>query len=141
MFVNAASFPVVALAGLALEARRRAERAELGKPDRLRDGVVFLFRERTLALVLIVVLVSLLFMSASVSAEVFFVKRNRLRVHLRLLDRRDDTRLARRGSAAPRTGEAGRRSLPAEACGEPRSVPGVSRSTNGPWVLTTWRAK
>ena len=33
MFVNAASFPVVALAGLALEARRRAERAELGKPD------------------------------------------------------------------------------------------------------------
>jgi len=54
---------------------------------------------------------------------------------------RRDTRLARRGSAAPRTGEAGRRSLPAEACGEPRSVPGVSRSTNGPWVLTTWRAK
>ena len=76
MFVNAASFLVVALAGLALEARRRAERAELGQPDRLRDGVVVLFRERTLALVLSVVLVSLLFMSASISAEVFFVKRN-----------------------------------------------------------------
>lgn len=76
MFVNSASFLVVALAGLALEARRRAERAELGQPDRLRDGVVVLFRERTLALVLSVVLVSLLFMSASISAEVFFVKRN-----------------------------------------------------------------
>lgn len=76
MFVNAASFLVVALAGLALEARRRAERAELGQPDRLRDGVVVLFRERTLTLVLSVVLVSLLFMSASISAEVFFVKRN-----------------------------------------------------------------
>ena len=76
MFVNAASFLVVALAGLALAARRRAERSELGQPDRLRDGVVVLFRERTLALVLSVVLVSLLFMSASISAEVFFVKRN-----------------------------------------------------------------
>lgn len=76
MFVNAASFLVVALAGLVLEARRRAERAELGQPDRLRDGVVVLFRERALALVLSVVLVSLLFMSASISAEVFFVKRN-----------------------------------------------------------------
>src|ERR1051325_907030 len=76
MFVNAASFLVVALAGLVLEARRRAERAELGHPDRLRDGVVVLFRERALALVLSVVLVSLLFMSASISAEVFFVKRN-----------------------------------------------------------------
>jgi MFS family permease len=76
MFVNAASFLAVALAGLALDARRRAEPAELGQPDRLRDGVVVLFRERTLALVLSVVLVSLLFMSASISAEVFFVKRN-----------------------------------------------------------------
>jgi len=76
MFVNAASFLVVALAGLTLRARRRAERAELEQPDRLRDGVVILFRERTLALVLSVVVVSLLFMSASISAEVFFVKRN-----------------------------------------------------------------
>lgn len=76
MLVNAASFLAVAVAGLALEARRHAERAELGQPDRLRDGAVVLFRERTLALVLSVVLVSLLFMSASVSAEVFFVKRN-----------------------------------------------------------------
>jgi MFS family permease len=76
MLVNAASFLAVALAGLALQARRRAERAELGQPDRLRDGAVVLFRERTLALVLSVVLVSLLFMSASISAEVFFVKRN-----------------------------------------------------------------
>ena len=76
MLVNAASFFAVALAGLRLEARRHAERAELGQPDRLRDGVVVLFRERTLALVLSVALVSLLFMSASISAEVFFVKRN-----------------------------------------------------------------
>ncbi|HEY6150451.1 MAG TPA: MFS transporter [Gaiellaceae bacterium] len=76
MFVNAASFLAVALAGLALQARRRAEPAELDRPDRLRDGVVVLFRERALALVLSVALVSLLFMSASVTAEVFFVKRN-----------------------------------------------------------------
>jgi MFS family permease len=76
MFVNAASFLVVAVAGLGLRARRRAARAELGQTDRLRDGIVSLFRERTLTLVLSVVLVSLLFMSASISAEVFFVKRN-----------------------------------------------------------------
>jgi Na+/melibiose symporter-like transporter len=74
--VNAASFAVVALAGLRLQARRRVDRAELGSDDRLRDGAVFLFRDRALALVLTVVLVSLLFMSLSVTAEVFFVKQD-----------------------------------------------------------------
>jgi MFS family permease len=76
MFVNAGSFLVVALAGLALRARRRAEPMEAAEPDRMRDGLVYLFRERTLALVLSVAVVSLLFMSASVTAEVFFVKRD-----------------------------------------------------------------
>jgi MFS family permease len=76
MFVNAASFLVVALAGLGLHARRRVGHAELGHGDRLRDGVVYLFRDRALSLVLSVVIVSLLFMSASISAEVFFVKQD-----------------------------------------------------------------
>ena len=76
MFVNAASFVVVALAGLGLRARRRVEPAELVRGDRLRDGVVYLSRDRSQALVLSVVLVSLLFMSASISAEVFFVKQD-----------------------------------------------------------------
>jgi hypothetical protein len=55
MLVNAARFLVVALAALCLQARRRAARAELGHADRLRDGIVSLFRERTLALVLVLV--------------------------------------------------------------------------------------
>ena len=73
MFVNAASFVVVALAGLGLQARRQVDRAERRRGDRLRDGAVYLLGDRALALVLSVVLVSLLFMSASISAEVFFV--------------------------------------------------------------------
>lgn len=74
MLVNAGTFLFVALVGLTLEARRRAERAESGESDRARDGVVVLFRDRTLALILSVAVVSLLFMSASITAEVFFVK-------------------------------------------------------------------
>ena len=73
MLVNAGTFVFVALAALALRARRRAERIE-GDDERARDGIVVLFRDRTLALVLSVAFVSLLFMSASISAEVFFVK-------------------------------------------------------------------
>jgi MFS family permease len=76
MLVNAGSFLVVALAGLGLQARRRAERTEEARADRIRDGAVYLFRDRTLGLVMSVALVSLLFMSASVTAEVFFVKRD-----------------------------------------------------------------
>lgn len=75
MLVNAATFLAVALAGAVLSARRRVVH-EAGERDRVRDGVVYLFRDRMLALVLGVALVSLLFMTASVTAEVFFVKQD-----------------------------------------------------------------
>jgi MFS family permease len=75
MLVNAGTFAAVALAALLLRARRTPQPAAAnGEPDRARDGVVYLFRDRTLALVLTVVFVSLLFMSASVTAEVFFIR-------------------------------------------------------------------
>ena len=73
MVVNAATFCVVALAALRLHARRQPQPAG-DTPDRARDGVVYLFRDRTLALVLSVVFVSLLFMTASATAEVFFLR-------------------------------------------------------------------
>ena len=73
MVVNAATFCVVALAALRLKARREPQ-PQGDTPDRARDGVVYLFRDRTLALVLSVVFVSLLFMTASATAEVFFLR-------------------------------------------------------------------
>jgi MFS family permease len=75
MLVNAATFAAVALAALALGARRPGHvPAEGAAPDRARDGVVHLFRDRTLGLAVSVVFVSLLFMTATVTAEVFFLK-------------------------------------------------------------------
>ena len=76
MLVNAGTFAAVALAGLLLRARRRPVAAASAgeEADRARDGIVHLFRDRTLALVMSVAFVSLLFMSASVTAEVFFLK-------------------------------------------------------------------
>jgi MFS family permease len=75
MLVNAGSFAGVALAALLLRARREPHpRAPDDAPDRARDGIVYLFRDRTLGLVLGVVFVSLLFMTASATAEVFFLK-------------------------------------------------------------------
>ena len=73
MVVNAATFCVVALAALRLRARREPQ-PQGDTPDRARDGVVYLFRDRALALVLSVVFVSLLFMTASATAEVFFLR-------------------------------------------------------------------
>jgi MFS family permease len=75
MLVNAATFGVVALAALVLTARRPpAVVPEGAEPDRARDGIAYLFRDRTLALAMSVVFVTLLFMTASVTAEVFFLK-------------------------------------------------------------------
>jgi MFS family permease len=74
MLVNAATFGLLALAAFTLHARRVPHRDEDGEHDRARDGVVYLFRDRTLALVLGAVFVSLLFFSASITAEVFFLK-------------------------------------------------------------------
>jgi MFS family permease len=72
VLVDAASFAVVALAAWLLRARREPRPQEPG--ERARDGVVLLFRDRTLAVVMATVLVSLLFMSASIAAEVVFIK-------------------------------------------------------------------
>ncbi|MGI9019662.1 MAG: MFS transporter [Solirubrobacterales bacterium] len=74
LLVNAATFGVVALAGALLHARRPPEVVPEGEPDRALDGARFLFRDRVLGLVVAVVFVSLLFMSASVTAEVFFLR-------------------------------------------------------------------
>jgi MFS family permease len=71
LLVDAASFVVVALVALVLRPRRAParEHEDLG---RARDGIVFLLRDRVLALVISVAFVSLLFMTASATAEVFF---------------------------------------------------------------------
>lgn len=75
MLVNALTFAFLALAAWLLRARRRPlpVAADAGV-ERARDGIVVLFQDRTLAVVLAVIFVSLLFMSASVTAEVFFLK-------------------------------------------------------------------
>jgi MFS family permease len=69
LLVDAASFLVVAIVATVLRPRRARARADLG---RARDGIVFLLRDRLLALVIAVAFTSLLFMTASATAEVFF---------------------------------------------------------------------
>jgi MFS family permease len=74
MLANAATFGLLAVAAALLRARREPRAAHEDEPDRARDGVTFLFRDRTLALVMGAVFISLLFFSASITAEVFFLK-------------------------------------------------------------------
>jgi len=75
LLVDAGTFAAVGVAALALRARRAAVTAADGDaPLRARDGVTELVRDRTLALVLPVFFVSLLFMTAVFSAEIFFIK-------------------------------------------------------------------
>jgi MFS family permease len=75
MLVNAATFAGVAVAAALLRTRREsAARAAGESRPRARDGITHLFADRTLAVVLGVVFVSLLFMSASIAAEVSFLK-------------------------------------------------------------------
>jgi Na+/melibiose symporter-like transporter len=71
LLIDAASFVFVALVAIALRPRPRAvaEHEDLG---RARDGIVFLVRDRVLAVVIAVAFTSLLFMTASAAAEVFF---------------------------------------------------------------------
>ncbi|MEA2383695.1 MAG: hypothetical protein QOH72_3666 [Solirubrobacteraceae bacterium] len=71
LLLDATSFVVVAFAALALRGRGAPVREREGV-GRARDGVVFLVRDRLLALVLTVAFTSLLFMTASATAEVFF---------------------------------------------------------------------
>jgi Na+/melibiose symporter-like transporter len=75
MLVNAGTFVGVAVAAALLRTRREpAARAAGESRPRARDGITPLFADRTLAVVLGVVFVSLLFMSASIAAEVSFLK-------------------------------------------------------------------
>ncbi|HEY7618583.1 MAG TPA: MFS transporter [Solirubrobacteraceae bacterium] len=73
LLVNAGSFLAVALAAQAMRARREPTARERAT-DRARDGVAFLARDPVLAPVVMAALVSLLFMTASATAEVFFAK-------------------------------------------------------------------
>jgi MFS family permease len=75
MLVNAGTFGVVAAAALMLHAGRRPQAVpDGGHEERARDGIAYLFRDRTLAIAMSVLFVTLLFMTASVTAEVFFLK-------------------------------------------------------------------
>jgi MFS family permease len=73
LLVNAASFLAVALAAQALRARREP-RATEPTSQRAREGIAFLLRDDALARVIVAALVSLLFMTASATAELFFAK-------------------------------------------------------------------
>ncbi|HEX5927835.1 MAG TPA: MFS transporter [Solirubrobacterales bacterium] len=75
MVVDALTFALVAGAALALRVRREpAALKEDQRAPRARDGVAFLFADRTLALVMVVAFASLLFMSAVWVGELFFVE-------------------------------------------------------------------
>lgn len=74
MLVNAASFLVVALVAAVVRPGRSAAPVAAEERGRARDGIVFLLREPTLAIVMVVAFISLLFMTASAAAEVFFAK-------------------------------------------------------------------
>jgi Na+/melibiose symporter-like transporter len=75
MLVDAATFAAVAVAALSLRVRRRPSEIDDGAgAPRARDGVAFLFRDRTLSLVMAVAFTSLLFMSAVWVGELFFVE-------------------------------------------------------------------
>jgi predicted MFS family arabinose efflux permease len=74
MVVDAATFAAVAVAALALRVRRDPGELGDGAAQRARDGIAFLFRDRTLSLAMIVAFGSLLFMSAVWVGELFFVE-------------------------------------------------------------------
>jgi len=73
LLVNAGSFLAVALAAQLLRARREPSRGDRSS-ERARDGLTFLLRDGVLAPVVAAAFVSLLFMTASATAEVFFAK-------------------------------------------------------------------
>jgi MFS family permease len=74
LLVDAASFLAVALAAQALRAQREPRRAAERTSERAREGIAFLLRDGVLAPVIVAAFVSLLFMTASATAEVFFAK-------------------------------------------------------------------
>jgi hypothetical protein len=76
LLLDAASFVVVALVAVALRRHGATASAAAGEhaegAGRARDGIVFLLRDHVLAVVIAVAFTSLLFMTASATAEVFF---------------------------------------------------------------------
>jgi MFS family permease len=74
MLLNAATFVAVAAVAFSLRARRAPERRSDIVGPRARDGVVKLFGDRLLAIGMAVAFVALLFMSASIPADVFFAQ-------------------------------------------------------------------
>ncbi|MGH3065059.1 MAG: MFS transporter [Gaiellaceae bacterium] len=75
MLVNAATFLAVAAAAALVRAPRRARPAEdEARERRAWAGAAYLVQDRVLAIVMAAAFVSLLFMTASATAEVFFAK-------------------------------------------------------------------
>lgn len=75
MIVDALTFAAIAVAALSLRVRREPrELTEGERAPRARDGIAYLFADRTLALVMVVAFTSLLFMSAVWVGELFFVE-------------------------------------------------------------------
>jgi len=74
MLVDAVTFVGVGAAGLSLAVRRRSQPSEHEERRRARDGIGFLFADRSVALMVVVVFVSLLFMSASIPADLVYVQ-------------------------------------------------------------------
>jgi MFS family permease len=72
LLIDAASFCAVAAAALSLHARAGRPASQRG--GRARDGIVHLVQDRVLRIVMAAAFASLLFMTASAAAEVFFAK-------------------------------------------------------------------
>jgi MFS family permease len=76
LLVDALTFLYVAAAAAAIRTRRTpAETTHESERGRNRDGIVFLLNDSVLSIVMTVAFVSLVFMTASASAELFFAKK------------------------------------------------------------------
>jgi hypothetical protein len=74
MLVDSATFVVIAAVAATLAVRRHPEPAG-GERRRARDGFAFLFEDRLLALTMAVATISLVFMSASIPADLVYTSR------------------------------------------------------------------
>jgi MFS family permease len=74
MLVDAASFVAVGVAGLLIAGRRIGTPESEGETRRARDGIGFLLADPVVALMVVVVFVSLLFMSASIPADLVYIE-------------------------------------------------------------------
>ena len=74
LLVNAASFLAIAGAAALMRSRRHPVRSEHAEPDRARDGIAVLLGDRQLRATVGAAVAALLFMSVTITAEVFYVK-------------------------------------------------------------------